>query len=145
MAVVNKSVLVGHSARQMYDLVDGVEHYPEFLPWCGGSEVKWRDGQSTVATIHIDYLHIKQHFSTENTNQPPNRIKIKLLDGPFRQLDGEWRFKALAEDSCKIEFTLHYEFSSKLLETLLGPVFSHIANSFMEAFIQRAEQVYGAS
>ena len=145
MAVVNKSVLVGHSAQQMFELVDGVEHYREFLPWCGGTEVKLRDGHTTVATIHIDYMHIKQHFTTENINQPPHLIKMKLLDGPFKKLDGEWHFKALTEDACKIEFMLNYEFSNKLLDTVLGPVFSYIANSFVESFIQRAEQVYGAS
>ncbi|BBP00450.1 type II toxin-antitoxin system RatA family toxin [Sulfuriferula nivalis] len=145
MALVNKSVLVGHSAQQMFDLVDQVEHYPEFLPWCGGSEIKSREGDEMVAAIHIDYMHIKQSFSTRNINTPPNLIQMQLLDGPFKQLDGEWRFKVLNEEACKIEFVLHYEFSSKLLDTVLGPVFSYIANSFVEAFIQRAEKVYGAS
>jgi len=145
MAVVNKSVLVGHTAQQMFELVDGVEHYREFLPWCGGTEVKLRDSHATVATIYIDYMHIKQHFTTKNSNQPPDLIKMSLVDGPFKKLDGEWRFKALTEDACKIEFMLNYEFSNKLLDTVLGPVFSYIANSFVEAFIQRADQVYGAS
>ena len=145
MAVVNKSVLVGHSARQMFELVDGIERYQEFLPWCGGTDVKSRDEHSTVATIHIDYMHIKQHFTTENINRAPELIQMKLLNGPFKQLDGEWRFKPLTDDACKIEFMLHYEFSSKLLDAVLGPVFSYIANSFVEAFIQRADQVYGAS
>ncbi|MHB1676984.1 MAG: type II toxin-antitoxin system RatA family toxin [Sulfuriferula sp.] len=145
MALVNKSVLVAHSAQQMFDLVDRVEDYPEFLPWCSGSEVKSRENNQMIATINIDYMHIKQKFSTENTNQPPNLIKMRLLDGPFKQLDGEWRFKILSDAACKIEFVLHYEFSSKLLDTVLGPVFGYIANSFVEAFIQRAEEVYGIS
>ena len=72
-------------------------------------------------------------------------IKMGLIDGPFKHLDGEWRFKVLSDEACKIEFVLHYEFSNKLLDTVLGPVFNYIANSFVEAFIQRAEQVYGAS
>jgi ribosome-associated toxin RatA of RatAB toxin-antitoxin module len=143
MALVHKSVLVGHSAQQMFDLVDQVEYYPEFLPWCGGSEVKSREGEQMVAAIHIDYMHIKQSFSTRNINTPPHLIQMQLLDGPFKQLDGEWRFKELNAEACKIEFILHYEFSSKLLDTVLGPVFSYIANSFVEAFIVRAEQVYG--
>ena len=145
MALVNKSVLVAHSAQQMFDLVDKVEAYPEFLPWCSGSQVKSRQDHRMVATIHIDYMHIKQHFTTENTNETPSLIKMRLLDGPFKHLDGEWRFKALGDAACKIEFILHYEFSSKLLDTVLGPVFGYIANSFVEAFIQRAEEVYGAS
>lgn len=145
MAVVNKSVLVAHSAQQMFDLVDRVEDYPRFLPWCGGSSVSLRSADKLVASIQIDYMHVRQQFSTENTNQPPNLIQIRLLDGPFRQLDGEWRFKALSDAACKIEFMLHYEFSSRLLDAVLGPVFNFIANSFVEAFVARAEEVYGVS
>ncbi|MDA8329345.1 MAG: type II toxin-antitoxin system RatA family toxin [Betaproteobacteria bacterium] len=143
MALVNKSVLVAHSAQRMFDLVDGIEAYPEFLPWCGGSEVSVRSPERLVASIQIDYMHIKQRFSTENNNEAPHLIQMKLLDGPFRQLDGEWRFRALNDTACKIEFVLHYEFSTRLLDTVLGPVFGYIANSFVEAFIERADQVYG--
>lgn len=145
MAIVEKSVLVLHSAQQMFDLVDGVELYPQFLPWCGGTEVKWRDDASTVATVMIDYHHIKQSFTTENAKQIPSLIEMKLQDGPFRHLDGSWRFIALDENACKVEFRLHYEFSSKLLESLVGPVFSHITKNFVDAFVERAEKVYGPS
>lgn len=144
MARVEKSVLVGYSAAQMFALVDTVEHYPEFLPWCGGADVKWRDESTTIATLHIDYLQIKQSFTTENTKQAPHLIEMKLKDGPFRRLEGAWRFNALATDACKVEFCLEYEFASRWLETVIGPVFSHIANSFVDAFIHRADAVYGA-
>lgn len=143
MAIVEKSVLVPHSSQQMFDLVDGVELYPQFLPWCGGTDVKWRDDASTVATVMIDYHRIKQSFTTENAKQIPSLIEMKLQDGPFRHLDGSWRFIALNENACKIEFRLHYEFSSKLLESLVGPVFNHITNNFVDAFVERAERVYG--
>ncbi|MBZ0104897.1 MAG: type II toxin-antitoxin system RatA family toxin [Sulfuricella denitrificans] len=145
MAIVDKSVLVMFSAQQMFDLVDGVELYPQFLPWCGGTDVKWRDETSTVATIGIDFHRIKQSFTTENTKQIPSLIEMKLQDGPFRHLDGCWRFIALNESACKVEFKLHYEFSSKLLESLVGPVFNHITNNFVDAFVERAEKVYGSS
>ncbi len=145
MALVEKSVLVLHSAQQMFDLVDGVELYPQFLPWCGGTEVKWRDEASTVATVVIDFHRIKQSFTTENAKQIPSLIEMKLQDGPFRQLDGSWRFTALNESACKVEFRLHYEFSSKLLESLVGPVFNHITSNFVDAFVERAEKVYGIS
>ena len=145
MAEVNKSVLVAHSAQQMFDLVDRVEDYPQFLPWCGGSSVSHRSAEKLVASIQIDYMHVRQRFSTENINRPPELIQMRLLDGPFRQLEGEWRFKALGDQACKIEFMLHYEFSGRLLETVLGPVFNFIANSFVEAFVARAEEVYGVS
>ena len=144
MALVEKTVLVAHSAQQMFDLVDRVEDYPQFMPWCGGARVDDMQGTTMHATLHIDYHHIRQHFSTENRRLPPHEIDMTLRDGPFRQLDGSWRFIPLGDEACKIEFRLHYEFSSKLLEKVVGPVFSYIANSFVDAFIHRAEKVYAA-
>jgi ribosome-associated toxin RatA of RatAB toxin-antitoxin module len=144
MAQVEKSVLVPHSAEQMYLLVDAPEHYPEFLPWCGGVDLKKRDDTTTVATLHIDYHGLKQNFTTENTKTFPTLMDIKLVDGPFRHLEGVWRFIPLADDACKIEFRLHYEFSSHLLEKIIAPVFSHIANTFVDAFVSRAEIQYAS-
>lgn len=144
MAQVEKTVLVNYSAAKMYTLVEDVERYPQFLPWCGGASVEARDEKVTRATLMIDYHGIRQKFSTENTKEPPHRIDIKLVNGPFKHLDGDWRFIALAGDACKIEFGLQYEFSNKLLEKLFGPVFHYIANTFVDAFVKRAEQVYGA-
>jgi ribosome-associated toxin RatA of RatAB toxin-antitoxin module len=144
MAQVEKSVLVPHSAEQMYLLVDAPERYPEFLPWCGGVDLQKRDDTITVATLHIDYHGIKQNFTTENTKTYPTLMDIKLVDGPFRQLEGVWRFIPLADDACKIEFRLHYEFSSHLLEKIIAPVFSHIANTFVDAFVSRAEILYAS-
>ena len=142
MATVEKTVLVAHSAVQMFDLVDRVEDYPAFLPWCGGASVSDSFDNTVSATVHINYHHIRQSFTTRNMRMPPHRIDMSLQDGPFRHLDGSWRFIPLSESACKIEFRLHYEFSSKLLEKLVGPVFHMIANSFVDAFIQRAEKVY---
>lgn len=143
MAVVHKSVLLGYSAEQMFALVDRVEDYPQFLPWCGGVDVKERSEERLVATIQINYHGIKQTFTTENSNQPPTLMKMSLVEGPFKHLEGTWVFKPLREDACKIDFELHYEFSSRLLENLIGPVFNMIANSFVESFRKRAEAVYG--
>jgi ribosome-associated toxin RatA of RatAB toxin-antitoxin module len=142
MAQVEKTVLVGHSAQRMFDLVDMVERYPEFLPWCGGIDLIQRDEAVTVATLHIDYHRIKQNFTTKNHKTYPSMMEIKLKDGPFRQLEGVWRFIPLSNDACKIEFRLNYEFSNAFLEKLIAPVFSHIANTFVDAFVERAEQVY---
>jgi ribosome-associated toxin RatA of RatAB toxin-antitoxin module len=142
MAQVEKTVLVGHSAQRMFDLVDMVELYPEFLPWCGGIDILQRDDAVTVATLHIDYHHIKQNFTTENHKIYPTLMDIKLKDGPFRHLEGIWRFIPLSDDACKIDFRLNYEFSNAFLEKLISPVFSHIANTFVDAFVERAEQVY---
>jgi ribosome-associated toxin RatA of RatAB toxin-antitoxin module len=143
MAVVHKSVLLSYSAAQMFALVDKVEEYPSFLPWCGGVDVRERAQDRLVATIMIDYHGVRQSFTTENTHVPPTRMQMTLVEGPFSQLDGEWRFTPLREDACKVEFDLNYEFSSKLLEKLIGPVFSKIADSFVESFRKRAEVVYG--
>lgn len=143
MALVEKSVLVEYSAAQMYALVEDVSAYPEFLPWCGGSEILKKETDLTRAAIVIDFRGIKQRFSTQNRLDPPQLIQMTLVDGPFRQLDGSWRFKALGENACKIEFRLHYEFSSKLLEKIVGPVFHYIANTFVDAFVKRARQLHG--
>lgn len=143
MAVVHKSVLVGYSAEQMFALVDRVEDYPKFLPWCGAVDVKLREENKLIATLHINYHGIKQTFTTENQNVAPVSMQIKLVDGPFTHLDGTWTFRALRSDACKIEFDLHYEFSSKLLEKIIGPVFGKIANSFVDSFCQQADKVYG--
>ncbi len=145
MAQVEKSVLVEHSSRAMYGLVDSVEDYPLFLPWCGGTEVKWRDDMTTVATIHIDYMGVKQSFTTENSKSPHSEMNLSLQEGPFTHLQGHWRFLALGESACKVEFRLSYTFSSRVLETVLTPVFNHIANTFVDAFVTRADTLFGAS
>jgi len=142
MASVERSVLVGYPAQQMYNLVDDVERYPEFLPWCAGTRVETRDGRSTRATILIDYRGIKQSFVTENRTHPAERIEIHLVSGPFRKLEGLWLFTPLTPDACKIQFRLHYEFSNRLLEKLVGPVFRHIAGTLLDAFLQRARQLH---
>ena len=143
MAVVHKSVFLGYSAQQMFDLVAGIEDYPKFLPWCGGVEIRERNGNTVVASVGINYHGVKQAFTTSNENMPPDQIKMKLVDGPFKCLDGVWTFKALREDACKIELDLRYEFSSGLLDKLVGPVFGMIANSMVDSFCKRAETVYG--
>jgi len=142
MARVEKSVLVAHPPERMFELVDRVEDYPDFLPWCGGTELRLRDAHRTVATIHIAYMGIRQSFTTENTKIHPREMRIKLQDGPFAELEGDWSFLPLGDDACKIEFRLQYVFSSRVLETILAPVFSHITNTFVDAFVRRADEVY---
>jgi ribosome-associated toxin RatA of RatAB toxin-antitoxin module len=145
MAQVEKTVLVPHSAAQMYALVDTPERYPEFLPWCGGVDLKARDETMTEATLHIDYHGLKQHFTTRNSKTFPTLMDIQLVDGPFKHLEGVWQFIPLSEDACKIDFKLNYTFSSSLLEKIIAPVFSHIANTFVDAFVTRAESIYQTS
>ena len=142
MARVEKSVLVAHTPERMFELVDRVEDYAVFLPWCGGTELKFRDENRTVATIHIAYMGIRQSFTTENLKTHPCELRITLLDGPFSELSGDWLFSPLGDDACKVEFRLQYAFSNRMLETILAPVFSHITNTFVDAFVRRADEVY---
>ena len=143
MAVVHKSVLLGYSVEQMFALVDNVEDYPKFLPWCGGAEVHKREAGKVLAALKINYHGIRHAFTTENTNVHPTGISMALVEGPFKHLNGTWHFKPLRADACRVEFDLQYEFSSRVLEQIIGPVFSMIANSFVDSFCKRAETVYG--
>jgi len=118
MRRVAKSVLVPYTASQMFELVDRVELYPQFLPWCGGARVIAQDANRKTARIDIDYHGVRAHFTTDNANHPPESIVVTL------------------------EFDLAYEFATGLLERVIGPVFSHIANTFIDAFVKRAERVY---
>ncbi|MES2317184.1 MAG: type II toxin-antitoxin system RatA family toxin [Pseudomonadota bacterium] len=143
MAVVHKTVFLGYSAEQMFDLVAKVEDYPKFLPWCGGAKVLAKDADSVTACLSIHFHGVNQSFTTKNHNVRPTQIKMALVDGPFKTMDGTWTFKALRADACKVEFDLRYEFSNILLEQLIGPVFGVIANSMVDSFCKRAETVYG--
>ena len=143
MAVVEKSVLIERTVTQMFDLVDRVEDYPKFLPWCGGTDLLERNASKTAARLHINYHGLKADFATENAKEAPRWMNIQLKEGPFRSMEGGWRFTPLGETACKVEFRLHYEFSNRILEKALGPVFHHIANTFVESFVKRAHQIYG--
>ncbi|MEO8279072.1 MAG: type II toxin-antitoxin system RatA family toxin [Ideonella sp.] len=152
MKHVTKSVLLWYSAPQMYRLVTDVEDYPRFLPWCEKAEVVSRDDGGVTAQLHLAYAGVRHAFTTRNEHDPDRAVRIELVDGPFSQLDGHWQFIPLAKpgagasdgsQACKIEFEMRYAFSSRPLELLVGPVFDKIANTFVDAFVQRAGQVYG--
>lgn len=142
MAQVHKTVLIQHSAERMFALVDDVTKYPEFLPWCGGVDLHNQDETSTVATLHIAYHGLHQNFTTENRKSSPTLMEIKLKDGPFKHLEGIWRFTALNEEACKIEFMLNYEFTNSFIDKMIAPVFNHITNTFVDGFVARANDVY---
>ncbi len=144
MNKVEKTVLVMHSAQEMFQLVDAVEDYPSFLPWCGGADLHERTADTTSATLHINYHGVKQNFSTVNSKVAPTRMDITLKDGPFKHLEGDWQFIELKTNACKIEFRLHYEFANSFFEKLISPVFNHIATTFVDAFVEQADKVYAA-
>jgi ribosome-associated toxin RatA of RatAB toxin-antitoxin module len=143
MASVQKAVLVRYGAGQMFDLVERVEDYPRFLPWCGGATILERTADETVARLDIHYRGVRAHFTTANRIERPERIVIALRSGPFRHLEGTWRFTALGSSGSKVELALGYEFAAGVLGRLIEPVFNRIAYSLVDAFVRRAEEVYG--
>ena len=150
MKHVKKSVLLWYSAREMYGLVTAVDLYPGFLPWCERAEVVEQHGDGITARLHLHYAGLRQAFTTRNVHQTDRGVTMALVDGPFSVLDGTWRFLPIAgangaatASACRIEFDLRYAFSSRTLETLLSPVFDRVADTFVDAFVQRAQQVYG--
>jgi|UniRef100_UPI0040475E5B ribosome-associated toxin RatA of RatAB toxin-antitoxin module len=143
MADVNKTVLIGQSANRMYDLVTDVARYPEFLPWCGGVDIFEQTETVLDAKIHIQFKGISQYFHTRNVNHRPETIDMVFVDGPFKHFSGRWNFIPLKENACKIEFSLHWEFKNVILDKVIGPVFNHIAGTFVDCFVTRAEALYG--
>ncbi len=143
MADVKKNVIVHHSREKMFNLVDRIEDYPLFLPWCGGTKVLERNTDITKASIHIKYSGVNQSFTTQNTKSYPDRIDLTLIDGPFRVLKGSWIFESINEDACSIDFHLHYEFSNFILDKLISPIFGKIANTFVDGFVTQADKIYG--
>jgi len=145
MKHVNKSVLLWYSPHEMYELVTDVPDYPKFLPWCARAEVLDTSADGMTARLHLSYAGVRHAFTTRNRHVADSSVVVSLVDGPFSELEGNWRFLPLGKDNraCKIEFTMRYAFSSGALEAVVSPVFDRIANTFVDSFVKRAEQVYG--
>lgn len=143
MTVVNRHALVPYTAAEMYALVDDIESYPQFLPWCTCTRVLSRNDDEVRATIELSRGGVKKSFTTCNRNQPGKMIEVRLVEGPFKRLEGFWRFDPLGKDGCKISLDMEFEFASKMLSMVVGPVFTQIANSLVDAFQKRAVDVYG--
>jgi len=150
MKHVKKSVLLWYSPHEMYALVTGIADYPKFLPWCEKAEVLETRETGVTAKLHLSYLGVRQAFTTRNEHVADQSVVLKLVDGPFSVLDGTWRFvpvpagEGANAKACKIEFDLRYSFANGALDALISPVFDRIANTFVDSFVKRAEQVYGA-
>ena len=140
MFTIKKQAIVFHSKERMFELVDQVEDYPTFLPWCGETEVLAKNKDITRARINIRFKGIKQSFTTENHKTYPDKMVINLIDGPFKKLEGEWRFIEIEEGSSRIELELNYEFKNFILEKLISPAFSVIANTFIDSFVVKANK-----
>lgn len=141
MTVVNKSRVVPFSCEQMFDLVNDVEHYAKFLPYCSQTIVHHRDADEVQATMVISAAGMSKSFTTRNRHQVNKMIEIRLVDGPFSHLEGFWRFDEVPE-GCKISFDLEFEFAGRMFSMLLGPVFEQVTDKMVDAFCERAESVY---
>jgi ribosome-associated toxin RatA of RatAB toxin-antitoxin module len=142
MPSVQKSVLVPYGAEQMFELVNRVEDYPRFLPWCARASILERTETETVARLDIRYRGVHAHFTTANRIERPRWIVIALRSGPFRHLDGTWSFTPLGSAGCKVELALRYEFAGGVLARLIEPVFNRIAYSLVDAFVRRADEIH---
>ena len=144
MTIVHKSVLQNYSAEQMFALVENIEAYPSFLPWCDRVDVQRDESRQTaIATLFLNFCGIRQSFTTHNVNVAPTSIRMRLVKGPFRKLNGQWTFTVLDKKTCRVELELNYEFSHFFMEKLIGPVFDVVTNSLVDAFCERAKKVYG--
>jgi ribosome-associated toxin RatA of RatAB toxin-antitoxin module len=146
---VRRSVLLWYSPREMYELVTSIERYPQFLPWCENAAVLHSDPEGVTARLGLAYMGVRHAFTTRNLHVPDRSVNVSLVDGPFSVLDGSWLFHALGrpgneDKACKIEFDLRYGFASAALERVVSPVFDRVANTLVDAFVRRAEDVYGA-
>ena len=143
MAVINKSALVPYTPNQMFVLVDDVEAYAEFLPWCSSSMVLTRTNNEVTASLEISHSGFQKAFTTRNVYVADSRISMYLVEGPFKKLEGVWQFQALGDQGCKIMLDLEFEFSNRLLGMSFGPLFGQIAGNLVDAFTQRANAIYG--
>jgi ribosome-associated toxin RatA of RatAB toxin-antitoxin module len=138
MKRVSRSAIVECSAEKFYGLVEAIESYPDFLPWCAAAEVLERAPGRTVARLTLAVPGVRQSFTTENSNVPGRSIDMRLVEGPFRKFEASWRFTPLGTAACKAEFSLGYEFASSLAATALQPVLNRLADSTVDAFSRRA-------
>jgi ribosome-associated toxin RatA of RatAB toxin-antitoxin module len=143
MTKVQKSALVKFSAQQMFQLVDNIEAYPEFLPWCSGSRILSRNDQIVEAELMITKAGFHKSFATRNRLDKGGRIYLSLIEGPFSSLEGVWDFMPLRENASKISLNLEFELSGKLAALAFGAVFNQICNTMVNSFIERAKQIYG--
>jgi len=143
MTEISKTTVVPYTPEEMYVLVNDIESYPVFLPWCTAAKILTQQEENLTATLSLTLGKIKQSFTTENTMQDGARIEIQLIDGPFKYLSGCWKFNQEDEQSCHIQLHMNFEFKNKILKHTLGKAFYKVMDSLVESFVQRAHQIYG--
>lgn len=142
MTVVERSALVSHAPAEMFELVRDVEAYPEFLSWCTGSELVSDDGREQVATLEVSIAGIRQRFTTRNRLDPPGTLEMVLLEGPFRRLQGSWRFSPIGDEGCRVLLRLEFEFAGSLLGLAFQRGFARIADRLVDDFSARADAIH---
>lgn len=143
MTKIERSALVMHGAEQMFDLVNDVASYPQFLPGCRGVEVLYSDEKTLEARLELARAGIRQSFVTRNRLERPDRMSMTLVEGPFQEFTGLWRFTALAEGACKVSFSLSFSLKNRLVAAAAGKLFSDLADRMVGVMCARADQVYG--
>ena len=143
MTRIRRNALMPYTTTQMYALVDDIKAYPDFLPWCTAAEILGEKENELRAAVELSKGRVSKRFSTVNLRQPGKMIEMRLLDGPFKHLQGFWRFETLNESACKISVDMEFEFSNKLVAMAFGPVFNQVVGSLVDAFVKRAKVVYG--
>ena len=142
MRIINRSAIVPYSASQMYRLVEDVESYPDFLPWCSAAVLHWRDGDMLEGSVEMHRAGLRRSFRTRNTMRQNAAIEMTLVDGPFSHLAGGWHFMALGDSGCKVSLNVEFEVSSRTTNRLFGRYFEDICNSLVDAFVRRASEMY---
>lgn len=143
MPSITRSALVMFSAQQMYELVNDIDAYPQFLPGCVASRIVSASDNTITAALDVSKAGIRKTFTTRNELTPHQHIKVELVDGPFKALNGGWTFTPLDVDACKVELVLYFEFTSRLVELAFGGIFKELANAMVHSFSERAREVYG--
>ncbi|MBL4941689.1 MAG: ubiquinone-binding protein [Colwellia sp.] len=143
MPSISRSALVMYSVEQMFQLINDILAYPQFLPDCSNSKVIFEDENSVTASLLISKAGLKKWFTTKNTFISNQQVQLELVDGPFSKLQGRWLLTPLSEDACKVSLELEYEFSNKMFDLAFGRIFNNLTNNMVQAFTQRAKEVYG--
>jgi ribosome-associated toxin RatA of RatAB toxin-antitoxin module len=143
MNTLNRQAIVPYSARQMYELVNDINEYPRFLPWCSQSEIKSRTDEVIIAELEIAWKGVHKRFSTSNHLHPHHRMEMRLVEGPLKHMEGIWQFIPLNDHACKVTLDLEFEFAGGFVDKLFQPIFQHIANTLVDAFCKRAVELYG--
>lgn len=143
MRSIHRAESVPYAPSEMFDLVNDIEAYPQFLPWCQSAEVLERDAQQIRARLKVAKRGIETSFTTLNLLDTDRRVELRLVEGPFRRLEGLWRFEPQGVGGCRVSLDMAFEFSSRIMALTLGPVFSRAANFLVDSFVKRAHEVYG--